>query len=155
VDNVGFAPSPTVVLDVDLRNDGLFTDPGDANYATGTLVNDAYVFSGYPALAPGQTYRMQARALDAAGNQGTSAPISVEILSAPVDLTPQLRSPYGGLAGWTTMSDGQAFAGDATQSQVLGLDDSPGPVRGADPMLVYNSVSLPESLSSFLAESGG
>ena len=38
-DLVGIPASATVTLDVDLNNDGNFTDTGETGYTTGTLVN--------------------------------------------------------------------------------------------------------------------
>lgn len=66
------ADGTLVQLDIDRNNDGDFDDPGEANAATGSTVGGSATFSISPAL-PDRTYRLQARASDVFGEQGTSA----------------------------------------------------------------------------------
>ena len=138
----GFPSPATVTLDVDLNDDGDFSDTvgghSETGYATGTLVNGSVVFDSYPALTPGSVVRFQARVDDLAGNEGTSPSVTVTIL-APIMLPPDLRSTYGGMAGWTTPADALAFAGNVTTAAGVDVDDSPESVRGADAAFVYNS----------------
>jgi hypothetical protein len=61
---------PTFFIDVDLKHDGSFTDPGDAGYATGTFASGTGSVV-LPALPEG-TYNLQARIYDAAGNLVTA-----------------------------------------------------------------------------------
>ena len=46
----GLPNTTTFALDVDLNNDGNFTDAGESNYATGTLTDGTAVVT-WPALA--------------------------------------------------------------------------------------------------------
>jgi hypothetical protein len=72
-----FAINPQVTINVDLKHDGTFTDPGDQGYATAALVGStATVPLGY--LSPG-TYSVQAQVSDLAGNTGTSATVTVQV----------------------------------------------------------------------------
>src|SRR5436853_615503 len=61
-----------VLLDVDLNNDGDFTDTGEAGYASASLTSGSATFDVSPALTDG-AYHLRARGSDAAGNEGTSA----------------------------------------------------------------------------------
>ncbi len=70
-----------VYVDVDLNDDGTFTDPGDTGYATGTLTNGAVTFN-LPSLPDG-TYHVRARVSDAGGNQGFSAVSTMVVASSP------------------------------------------------------------------------
>ncbi len=79
-DLYGIPASATVTLDVDLLDDGSFTDPGDADYASGTLVN-GFAAIPLPMSATG-TYRVQAHVTDTAGNQGTSSAATFTITTA-------------------------------------------------------------------------
>jgi len=64
----GLYPSGvSVTLDVDTNNDGNFTDPGEAGYATGTLVNGSATITLPPLPGPG-TYPVRASLYDLAGN---------------------------------------------------------------------------------------
>ncbi len=68
-----------------------------------------------------------------------------------LDLTPQQRSQYGGQAAWG--ADSLDAAGDVTAGQALGLDQSPTPVRGQTPLLVYDSQeAAPAQAVQFLVE---
>jgi len=66
----GVPDGTTVYVDVDLNNDGDFTDPGETAYATGTLAGGIAAIT-LPSLPEG-TYRLRARVSDACGNEGTS-----------------------------------------------------------------------------------
>jgi hypothetical protein len=68
-DNYGLSATTTVTLDVDLNNNGNFTDTGEWGYRTATMTNDVAVFNLSPALTAG-TYPMRARVDDLAGKQG-------------------------------------------------------------------------------------
>ncbi|RDD63071.1 DUF4347 domain-containing protein [Ferruginivarius sediminum] len=73
----GVPDGTTVAIDVDLDNDGDFTDPGEAGYATGTLSGGAVTID-LPALADG-SYRARARVTDVAGNEGTSGVLTFDV----------------------------------------------------------------------------
>ena len=68
---VSLPDDSTVLLDVDLNNDGDFDDDDESGYTTATLVEGTATFNVSPELADG-TYRLQARASDAADNEGVS-----------------------------------------------------------------------------------
>jgi hypothetical protein len=68
-----------VSVDVDLNGDGSFGGPGEANYATGYLVGGSASVP-LPGLPGGTSYAVQARVADRAGNEGTSAPVTVTTL---------------------------------------------------------------------------
>ena len=71
-DAVGLPATGTVTLDVDLNNDGNFTDPGETGYQMATLSNGVAVFNVFSALSVG-TVGLRVRVNYLAGNQGTSA----------------------------------------------------------------------------------
>jgi Bacterial Ig-like domain len=132
-DAVGLPASTTVTLDVDLLDDGLFTDPGDANYTSATLVNGSATFALSPALAAG-SYHVRAHLADLAGNIGYSASqaftvnaLATSSLSGP----PTGPDPINGNA--------LDFQGTLTVSQLLDLDQSPGTAVSNNTALVYNS----------------
>ena len=52
-DAVGLPATGTVTLDVDLNNDGNFTDAGESGYQTATLTNGVAVFNIGTALSVG------------------------------------------------------------------------------------------------------
>jgi RHS repeat-associated protein len=140
-DLVGFPSPETVTLDVDLNNNGNFTDAGESGYATAVLTNGVATFDGYPALTPGNTYRFRARITDLAGNDGTSSSTTTDIATSPTnwpgtDVTPTDNSPYGKNV---LAVDGMLAAGNVTTSQVLDLDVSAQACDCQDPYLVYNS----------------
>jgi RHS repeat-associated protein len=124
----------TVTLDVDLNDNGSFTDPGETGYATATLV-DGVALITVPTLPGAGTYPMRARLSDLAGNQGTSATVNVVVSSVTswgTDSTQVLTvDPGGGQA--------QDQLGDVNLGAPLDLDQSPGTVQSGDPALVYNS----------------
>ncbi len=68
---VALTNDSTVLLDVDLNNDGDFDDDGEADYTTATLVDGTATFNVSPELEDG-TYNLRARVSDAAGNEGAS-----------------------------------------------------------------------------------
>ncbi len=133
-DLYGIPASATVTLDVDLLDDDSFTDPGDADYASGTLVN-GFAAIPLPMSATG-TYRVQAHVTDTAGNEGTSSAATFTITSAgsPWTLTDAvIRTSAEG--------DGNPDLqlGDLQISEPLDLDQSPGTSQWLDPALIYNS----------------
>jgi RHS repeat-associated protein len=140
-DLVGFPSPVTVTLDVDLNNNGNYTDGGESGYATAVLTDGVATFDGYTALTPGNTYRFRARITDLAGNDGTSSSTTTDILTSPTnwpgtDVTPTDNSPYGKNV---LAVDGMLAAGNVTTSQVLDLDVSAKACDCQDPYLVYNS----------------
>ena len=77
-------PLDQVLVDVDLNYDGDFDDLGELGYGTAGLYNGLGYFELNPALpanVAGAAYYVQirTRADDAAGNEGTSAPLSLKI----------------------------------------------------------------------------
>ena len=78
----GVPDGTSAFLDVDLNNDGDFTDLGETGYATLTLVGGTATFQPASPLPDG-TYGLRVRASDLAGNEGTSA-----VSTMLVDLTP-------------------------------------------------------------------
>ncbi len=134
----GMAATPTVVLDVDLNNNGSFADGGEANYASGTLTNGQATIK-LPALSGAGTVRVQARALDLAGNQVTTAASTVVVSNA--------ASPWVAVAqplsvGPASGGDWLSVLGDVTTAHGLDLDTSPGTGQGGSPALVYHSSSV-------------
>jgi uncharacterized delta-60 repeat protein len=79
----GLPDGTTVMLDVDLNNDGDFDDAGELGYTTSSLVGGTTTFDVSPALADG-TYPLRARVSDIAGNEGTDT-ATLEI-GAPLTL---------------------------------------------------------------------
>jgi RHS repeat-associated protein len=131
----GLYPSgETVSLDVDLNNDGNFTDAGESGYATATLVDGTATIT-VPTLSAAGTYPMRARVTDLAGNQGTSATVTVVVSSVTswgTDTAQVLSAdPQQGLA--------QQQLGDVKVQHALDLDQSPGTAQSGSPALVYNS----------------
>jgi RHS repeat-associated protein len=131
-----------VQIDVDKNNDGNFTDTGESGYATGVL-HDGAVAIQLPKLASTGTYPMRARVLDIAGNQGTSATVTVNVYSP---------GTHGLPAAWTGSTaqgltadpiDGQAREqlGNMQLSQAVNLDQSGGG-QTHEAALVYNSDSV-------------
>jgi hypothetical protein len=60
-----------VTLDVDLINDGNFTDPGETGYATGYFSSNSTATIKLPTLPGIGTYTLRADVTDLAGNVGT------------------------------------------------------------------------------------
>jgi RHS repeat-associated protein len=121
----------TVTLDVDLDNDGNFTDPGETGAVTGILTNGAGMLS-LGTVSVGNTVRVRARVTDLAGNQGTSGVSSVEVISTglTITVTPPLVAKNG---------LGFQQRGDLELLHFLDLDLSPGTEVGLYPALAYNS----------------
>jgi RHS repeat-associated protein len=126
--------STTATLDVDLNNNGNFTDPGETNYSSAAFSGGVAIFDVSPALSTG-TYKMRAEVKDKAGNTGYSATYTVTITNT-------------GGNSWTTSitkdstdvntGDSTTQDGNNTVSQSLDLDQSGGSQsNGAG--LVYNS----------------
>jgi hypothetical protein len=70
-DDSGF--DPTFHIDIDLQHDGSFTDPGDHDYATGTLAADGTGSVQLAQALPTGIYSIRARVSDSAGNEGISS----------------------------------------------------------------------------------
>src|SRR5439155_23548137 len=95
----GLPDGTAVALDIDLNNDGDFADANETGNTTSTLTGGLAVFQTATQLAVG-TVRMRARVTDRAGNEGTSATKTVQIVSsgpggAITDTTP-IRHPRTG-----------------------------------------------------------
>jgi hypothetical protein len=71
-DNLPF--SSQVTIDVDVKHDGTFSDPGDMNYSGGSLVGGKATIP-LSGLADG-VYLVRARVSDLAGNEGVSPKIN-------------------------------------------------------------------------------
>ncbi|MFO0804139.1 MAG: RHS repeat-associated core domain-containing protein [Gemmataceae bacterium] len=84
-DNVmgGLPATGTVTLDADLNNDGDFTDPGEAGYATATISNGFAAFTSYPYFTPGTTVGIQFTVADSASNTVTTTPTVIVIPTSP------------------------------------------------------------------------
>jgi hypothetical protein len=86
----GVSEGAPVFLDVDLNNDGDFTDPGETGNATATLISGTATFTLSLPLGEGGTYRVQARVRDAAGNEAFSdiATVTVDTIAPTVTIAP-------------------------------------------------------------------
>jgi RHS repeat-associated protein len=149
----GLPNGTTVTLDVDTNNDGNFTDPGETGYASGSLTDGAATIT-LPTLPGLGTYTLEARVTDRAGNQGTSATATLQVVSnTPWVLTAQTLSsdPKGGLA--------LQQLGDTSTSQPVHIDQSTCGCAVGNPDLVQHSMStgvlplVPVSLSTDPAQS--
>jgi RHS repeat-associated protein len=121
---VGLAEEPTATLDVDLNNDGDFTDANETAYTSAALVHGyAEVEIRKPAsyLNLG-TVKVRARVTDRAGHQGTSAVHTVNIVTQPNpwQVTAEVRHNVPG-ASLTLANTGAVRVG-----HFLDLDRSPG-----------------------------
>ncbi len=119
-DLVGIPANATVTLDVDLNNDGNFTDTGETGYTSGTLVNG---FVAIPvALTATGTYRVRARVTDTAGNEGTSnvATFTIGTVSNPWTLTDAVVRTSATVDGNPDLQ-----LGDLQVSHPLDLDHRP------------------------------
>jgi hypothetical protein len=132
----GLPDGTHVRLDVDLNNDGDFTDTGETAYTTSTLTSGSATFSVQPDLTVGTTVRMRARVTDLAGNEGTSLSKSVEITPATVSLTNDYRT-VDPLSGRFLPQ-----VGTLVVSHPLDLDRSPGTGQSLGAGLVYDSGSV-------------
>jgi RHS repeat-associated protein len=144
----GLPDGTSVSIDVDKNNDGNFTDAGETNYATGTL-KDGFVNMKLPNLAATGTgtYPMRARITDLAGNQGTSATATLQVVSPGTNGTPAAWTGATAQSPSADPVDGlaQQQLGDAQVSQSVDLDQSPGTVQSGDPAFVYHSDSVSQS----------
>ncbi len=131
-DAVGIPANATVSIDVDLNDDGNFTDPGEAGYATGTLVNGQAIIK-LPQLPALGTYTLEARVTDLAGNQGTSPSPTLFVVDPSWSGTAYVLDADPTEGNW------QAQLGDVSLSHPLDLDQSPGDDQAGDPALTYHS----------------
>ncbi len=141
-DRHGLPNGTTVSVDVDLNNDGNFTDAGESGYASGTLT-DGHATIDVPTLSSTGTYTLEARVTDRAGNQGTSATVSFQVVTnTPWQVTTQpLSSP-------DPTADATGFYGNVQVSQPLDLTQGPdwGASEGPGvPALVYNSSEVQDA----------
>jgi PhoPQ-activated pathogenicity-related protein len=88
---IGDLPDGSLVdLDVDLDNDGDFSDPGELGYMQSPLVNHASVFDLSPALPAGSYgVTMRARVKDSEALVGTSPDAGLQIDTLPSDVLPE------------------------------------------------------------------
>ncbi len=143
----GLPNGTTVTLDVDTNNDGNFTDAGETGYAAGTLT-DGWVNITLPTLSGQGTYTLQGRVTDLAGNQGTSATVSLQVVAgSPWSVTGQALSQLD------PSGDAVSQLGNAMLSQPIDLTQSGGGGLGAPPApaLVYNADSVTEKPAIQLA----
>jgi YD repeat-containing protein len=147
-DNVSSLNGATVHLDVDLNNDGNFTDPGEQDYTTGTLNNGTTQFAVSPALTNG-TYPLRARVYDQANNQGTSSTLTSVVNTNPTtwtaaatrrssDVLQGLYIPIGP----GNMEGASPQTGDVRMALPLDFDLSSGTSVGGNPALIYNSDTI-------------
>ena len=128
-DQFGLPSDATVTLDVDLNNDGNFTDAGETGYATGTLA-DGQVDIKLPALsgrrAPTGCRRGSTtwRATRAPAPRRPSCVVTVD-----GDLGRQCQVADGRPAG----GDGQDQLGDVSMSHSPGPGPEPGTSQGGEP----------------------
>ena len=78
IDPSKFDGPPVFQIDVDLKHDGSFTDPGDQNYFQGFLSGATTNFMLTNPLAEG-TYQLRARISDLAGNVGVSPTVTMQV----------------------------------------------------------------------------
>ncbi len=85
-------PNGTLVyLDVDLNNNGTFTDPGETAYAIGTLNNGTVTFN-LTAPLPYGTYHLRAHVYDTSNNPGISAVSTMVVVTSPQVTLPALAA---------------------------------------------------------------
>ncbi len=136
----GFPANATITLDVDLNNDGDFTDAGESGYATLNLGNAYGDKSGTvslplpTALPAAATYGIRARITDIAAVQGTSAAVTTTVTLSSV-----WPDPITVLTADPVQGDWTAQLGDVNFTHSLDLDRSPGTDQAGNPMLVYHS----------------
>jgi RHS repeat-associated protein len=122
-----------VQIDVDLNNDGNFTDAGESGYAVQALHNGTALIT-LPTLSGTGTYPVRARLLDLAGNQATSSTKNIQVVaSSPWVVSSQVLTadPVDGRS--------QEQLGNVHVVHPLDLDQSPGTGQSGNPALVYNS----------------
>lgn len=136
-DLIGVAANATVTLDVDLDNNNNFSGGGETGYTTGTLTDGKAIIK-LPDLPATGTYKVRARALDLAGNEGTStnATFTVTVVNSPgvPTGTPVSIDPVQG--EWLYQ------LGDVTAVHGLDLDTSPGTDSSGSEALVYHSSTV-------------
>ena len=110
-DNNVLPDGTTVLLDVDLNNDGDFNDAGEQSYTTSQLTGNVASFEIMPALSTGD-YRMRVRIVDQAGIQGTSESIPISIIDDQLDFGDAPTSAQSGFASSypTQLPDGARHA---------------------------------------------
>jgi RHS repeat-associated protein len=128
-DLVGIAANATVALDLATSSGG----PWTLAYATGTLTNDQATIT-LPTLSGTGTWYVRARALDLAGNEGTSGAQSVA-----VNAVTSWSGTAQALSADPEQGDFLMQMGDLTFSHALDLDQSPGTAQAGNPALVYHS----------------
>jgi hypothetical protein len=136
-DLIGLPPSAAVTLDVDLNNDGNFSDTHETGNATATLTN-GYAAVPLNYITTTGTYRVRARVTDLAGNEGTSATDTFTVSSSGSSSITQ---------AWVQDSDpltGQPreALGNVQLNHALDLDRSPGTAQSGNTALTYNSRSV-------------
>jgi RHS repeat-associated protein len=128
-DLAGIAANATVALDLATSSSG----PWTLGYATGTLTNDQASIT-LPTLSSTGTWYVRARALDLAGNEGTSAAQSVT-----VNALTSWSGAATALSADAVQGDWLMQLGDVSFSHALDLDQSPGTTQSGNPALVFHS----------------
>jgi RHS repeat-associated protein len=136
-DPVGVPAGATVTLNVDLNNDGNFTDPNETGYASGTVNSSGVATIVLPQLSAVATYALQGQFTGPSGLTGTSATSTATITStAGGTWTPTAQV----LSVDPDMSTFTPVLGDVSFDQVIDIGQSPQESCGcfsAD--LVYHS----------------
>src|SRR5262249_2466987 len=133
IDNNALPNTTTVTLDVDTNNDGNFNGAEDFS-TTGTLTNGSVAITLNHPLATGTTAGIRARVTDVAGNQGTSATSTAQVVANSAWTTTDVTAMPDALQG-----DGMSLLGNLSASAPLDLDQSPGTSVAGNPALAYNS----------------
>jgi RHS repeat-associated protein len=158
-DALGLPNGTPVALDVDLNNDGQFTDPGEMNYASGMLINGTAVLT-LPALPGAGPYGVRARVSDLAGNQATSTPLTVTVTNTTTPTFTGIVPDTGVSASdQITYNPHVTLNGTAPPGAVVSLTrvgvgvigtTSANPTTGAW-SFDYTGTTLPEGVTSFTA----
>jgi hypothetical protein len=120
---------------VDLNNDNDFLDASEANYATGTLAAGAARLN-LPQLPGTGTYKLRGRMLDLAGNEGSSATATFQVVAT----TTWDYGTADDALDWDVGTGNRGLqTGAVVLTHGLDLDTSPGTHPGGSPALVYDS----------------
>jgi RHS repeat-associated protein len=131
----GLPDGTTVTVDVDLNNNGSFSDPSETGYTSGTLTGGAATIV-LPALPGTGTYPVRVRVNDLAGNQQTSSTTNV-VVNTPT--SPWIVSSAQVLAADPMTGLAEQQLGDAAINFPVDLDQSPGTAQSDNPAFIYNS----------------
>jgi len=121
----------TATLDIDLNNDGDYSDTGETGVATATVVGGTAVFRNYAMLPVGSPWQARARLDDAAGNAGVSPTIAFTVTST----SPSLIST----AATDQFQSSVLSSGALVVSEMLDIDLSPASCGCQNAALLYDS----------------